>query len=231
MDTALFHIALVEDEAAQRVLLVAYLEREGFRVSPLESARACEALLEDEPPDLLLLDLNLPDGDGMELARRLRRHSSLPIIMLTCRDTDADRIAGLELGADDYLAKPCHPRELVARVRNLLKRSIPPDEAVGGGCRVGRFLLDPVRGRFSCDDGAAPRLTPGEFALLCALAGAKGRAVSRWRLAEVIRRGEEPSSERTVDVLVSRLRRKIEANPANPALLLTVPGHGYRLAC
>lgn len=229
MESTSSHIAVVEDEAAQRALLVAYLEQEGYRVSPLADIRAFEALWQRDPPDLLLLDLNLPDGDGMELARRLRRESALPIIMVTARDTDTDRIAGLELGADDYLAKPYHPRELVARIRNVLKRLAPPDGA-DGRCQVGPFLLDPAQRSLSCPIGEAPRLTPGEFDLLCTLAAARGRVVSRCRLAEAICRHGEPSCERTVDVLVSRLRHKIEANPAQPGLLLTVPGHGYRLA-
>lgn len=221
------HIALLEDEEAQRILLAAYLEKAGYRVSPLESVSAFNKLWRDHPADVLLLDLNLPDGDGMKLAQELRQQSSVPIIMVTSRDRDEDRIDGLELGADDYITKPFHPRELVARIRNVLKRSVFADTE---RFRVGRYLVDPAQGHIYSDEGEVLKLTPGEFKLLCALGTARGRAVSRYRLAEVVGRGEQPSNDRTVDVLVSRLRRKIEVDPAQPQLLLTVPGRGYRLA-
>lgn len=229
-------ILLVEDDMGMRFLLTSYLEKEGFQVSTAEDAEEFMNLFEQEGADLVLMDLNLPDEDGMDLMRRLRSRSEVPVIMVTSRDRDMDRIAGLELGADDYITKPFHPRELMARVRNVIKRSAP---ARGGAAegelqndslqRFHGFLLNHHMRTLNGPDGEDIPLTRGEFDLLTALAEARGRVLNRDQLIDAVSRRDDPPMDRTIDVLISRIRRKIEQNPKRPRYLLTKPGYGYLL--
>ncbi len=213
-------LLLIEDDPAQRLLLAAYLRRDGFEVLEAATMARSRALMKGSPPDLVLLDLNLPDGDGLELARELLRREILTIIVTSRPE---DRIPALELGADDYLDKPCQPRELLARVRNLLRRRGRPAQCFGG------YRQDRERRSMVDADGRAVNLTRGEFDLLAALVEARGRVVSRADLLECISPDGTSTAGRSVDVLISRLRRKLEADPGNPRFLVTVPGLGYRL--
>ncbi|MDR3672667.1 MAG: response regulator transcription factor [Holophaga sp.] len=217
-------ILIVEDEPAQRLLLAAYLRQGEFQV--LEAASLAEAWsqLKATPPQLVLLDLNLPDGDGLELADELRRRE-VPVVILTCRAED--RVRALERGADDFLDKPFNPRELVARMHNLLRRY--GQRNAGAALTVGSYCLDLERRQLCHSSGAPLNLTRGEFNLLAELAEAEGRALCRAELAEAVSPEGEAASLRSVDVLISRLRQKMEEDPRNPRLLVTVPGYGYRL--
>ncbi len=217
------HILLLEDDPAQRLLLAAYLRTSGCQVREAESLGQGRAFLEEGAPSLALVDLNLPDGDGLELAREMIRRG-IPVIIVTSRPQD--RIPALELGADDYLDKPYQPRELLARVQNVLRRC---GQRASGSIRFGTFLLDLERRQVRADDGGEIGLTRGEFDLLAALARAQGRVASRADLAELVSPDGNGAGGRSVDVLVSRLRHKLEADPGNPSLLLTAPGYGYRL--
>jgi DNA-binding response OmpR family regulator len=225
----LFHIALVEDEAAERILLSGYLEQAGFQVSQAEGVASFKELLAQDDFDLVLLDLNLPDGDGLALAHWLRKHRNLPIIMVTSRDRLDDRVAGLEQGASDYLCKPFHPRELLLRIENVRQQHKNAPDSGKKSFRIGRFTLDMDLFTFTCRSGKPPHLTNGEMKLLGRLAVARGRPVARGALIDAVSEREDPASDRTVDVLISRLRHKIEENPETPQLILTVPGVGYRL--
>lgn len=218
------HLLLVEDDSVQRLLLAAYLRQEGFEVGEARGLTEARARLVEAGPALVLLDLNLPDGDGLELARELRRRD-VPLILLSNREED--RILGLELGADDYVAKPYDPRELAARIANVLRRCCA---ALPGSSRhVGSYHLDVERRLMTTQTGAEVALTRGEFDLLAELASVHGRVLGRAQLAEAINPEGETASHRSVDVLVSRLRHKLEADPAHPHLLVTVQGLGYRL--
>ena len=170
-----FHIALVEDEAAERILLSGYLEQAGFRVSQADGVTSFKALMAQHDFDLLLLDLNLPDGDGLSLARWLRDGNDLPIIMVTSRDSMDDRVAGLEQGANDYLCKPFHPRELLLRIENVLQQNNNTQDKNRNSFHIGRFTLDTNLFTFTCRSGKAPHLTLGEMKLLGRLAMARGQ--------------------------------------------------------
>jgi two-component system torCAD operon response regulator TorR len=224
-------ILLVEDDPSVRALLSAYLIKEGFEVSEAENARQFHSQFSRERIDLVLLDLNLPDEDGFVLARSLRQKSAVPMIMVTSREQTDDRIHGLEMGADDYVSKPFDPRELIARIRSLLRRS-----QTGGMCvraansrTFADYVIDLDRHLLSRSDGRPVRLTRAEFDLLAALALADGRVLSRDQLIDAVSRRDEPPLDRTIDVIISRLRRKIEDDPRRPEILVTVPAYGYRL--
>ena len=217
-------ILLVEDELAQRLMLAAFLRQAGYQVLEASSIAESRALLQrEEAPNLVLLDLVLPDGNGLELAPDLLPRG-IPVIILTC--SPQERIPALELGVDDYLDKPFDPRELAARIQNVLRRSGGvPQRAFP----LGTFRLDRERRRLLDREGKEVDLTRGEFDLLAALVEARGRVLNRADLAELVSADAANASGRSVDVLVSRLRHKIEADPGNPRLLQTVPGLGYRL--
>jgi two-component system, OmpR family, phosphate regulon response regulator OmpR len=225
------HVLLVDDDLRLRGLLETYLKREGFKVAIAGAADQMDAVLRDSPIDLMVLDLMLPGRGGLDICRDLRAAGNpLPVIMLTAKGDDIDRILGLEIGADDYLAKPCNPRELVARIRAVLRRrqSTPPGAPVADAAPVifGPFRLAPAK-RSLERDGAPLSLTTGEFAVLHALVTHPGETLSRERLLTLARGRERGAFDRSIDVQMSRLRRLIEADPAKPRYLQTVWGAGY----
>ncbi|MFZ2853329.1 MAG: response regulator [Rhodocyclaceae bacterium] len=223
-------ILLIDDDAELRQLLATYLGRHGFDTLLLPDTRQLDAYLERYRPHLLILDLMMPGEDGLAACRRLRaRGETLPVIMLTARDETVDRVLGLEMGADDYVGKPFDPRELVARIEAVLRRSaLPPasPDPAGGVVAFGAWSFD--RGtRQLLRGGEAVTLTSGEFALLNALVANANRPMRRERLLELTRGDESESFDRAIDVQMHRLRRLIEADPAHPRYLQTVWGVGY----
>jgi len=222
-------VLVVEDERKLRDLVRGYLEREGLGVLTTESGAEAIALARESAPDLLILDLGLPDVPGEEVAREVRAFSSVPILMLTAKASEEDRIHGLELGADDYLTKPFSPRELVLRAKAILRRGGPGDPAAGpasfGG---GRLTIDEAR-RDVTVDAEPVALTPTEFGILAALTRVPGRVYSRYELINRVRGYEFEGYERTIDSHVKNLRRKIERDPHNPEVVLTVLSGGYRI--
>jgi DNA-binding response OmpR family regulator len=205
-----------------------YLEHAGFTVLTAADARGALQLAGTRKPDLLILDLGLPDRDGLDVARQLRKTTEMPIIMLTARTEESDTLVGLELGADDYVTKPFSPRELVARVRAVLRRS-DGTRATGDVLRVGSLELDVAR-MLATVDGRRVDLTPTEFQLLEAMARQPGRVFTRSQLLDAIHGVAFESYERAIDAHVKNIRRKIERDPRTPRALLTVFGVGYRLA-
>ena len=226
------HLLIVEDDEFVRDLLAACLGHQGYAISHAVSCREMHAALDKGDIDLILLDLGLPDEDGLALTRQVRAKSPVPIIILTARRGKEDRRAGLELGADDYLTKPCDPQELMLRVRNLLGRSAGGGPADGPrGSEVLRFAgweLDGSGRTLKDPGGGDVPLTPAEFNLLAALARAPGRVLSRDFLLDAVSRpGEEPP-DRMIDVMISRLRKKLEKDPRQPKLIQTAVGLGYK---
>ena len=219
------HLLLIDDDRRIRQLLGRFLTENGYRVTAAEHAMAAEARMRGLTFDLLILDVMMPKVSGFDFARQLRATSQVPILMLTARSEPEHRIKGLELGVDDYLAKPFEPRELLLRVNNILKRR---DRVVAPTrsqlVRIGELTFDMISGELRHGDEQV-RLTERERDLLRVLARNPGETVSRLDLAEAGITG----SERAVDVQINRLRRKIEADPANPIVLQTVRGVGYRL--
>jgi two-component system, OmpR family, phosphate regulon response regulator OmpR len=218
------HLLVVDDDRRIRALLSRFLSAEGYRVSTAESAADARAKLEGLRFDLLILDVMMPGESGFDFARALRGSSTVPILMLTARDDKENRIMGLEIGADDYLAKPFEPRELSLRVANILKRALPPRAAPAQSVRFGSFIFHMASGELRRGEEII-RLTERECDMLRVLATHMGDTVPRQALAG----NGEAVSERTVDVQVNRLRRKIENDPANPLIVQTVRGVGYRL--
>jgi len=220
-------ILVVDDEPKITQLVRDYLERAGFAVITAHDGREALMRARTEHPDLVVLDLGLPQLDGLDVTRQLRRDADIPIIMLTARDDETDKLVGLELGADDYVTKPFSPRELVARVRAVLRRRDRAGE--DDVLRVGELLLDIPRMRLEVS-GRVVDLTATEFALLAAMARQPGRVFARAQLLDAIHGVAFESYERAIDAHVKNLRRKIEPMPHDPRYLLTVYGVGYRLA-
>ncbi|MFD4669424.1 response regulator transcription factor [Lentzea sp. NPDC058450] len=220
-------ILVAEDDPKQSHLIRAYLEHEGHSVLVARDGRAALDLARSRTPDLVVLDVMMPEVDGLDVCRVLRAESRVPILMLTARSTEADLLLGLDLGADDYVVKPYSPRELVARVRALLRRS-GADEAAGP-IRVLDVEIDADRFEVRIG-GELVALTAKEFELLRVLASAPGRAFSRGQLLQETFGFDHNVQERTVDAHVMNLRRKIEPDPAAPRYVLTVPGRGYKFA-
>jgi DNA-binding response OmpR family regulator len=220
-------ILVVDDEPKITRLVRDYLESAGFAVISAGDGQEAVMRARTERPDLVILDLGLPRLDGLDVTRRLRQDGDLPIIMLTARDDETDKLIGLELGADDYVTKPFSPRELVARVRAVLRRRARSE--VGDLLVAGALALDIPRMRLEVD-GRAVELTATEFALLAAMARQPGRVFTRSQLLDAIHGVAFDSYERAIDAHVRNLRRKIEADPHQPRHLLTVYGVGYRLA-
>ena len=228
------HVLVVDDDAGVRQLVDDYLGANDFRVSAAESGPQLLTALRTQVIDLVLLDLRLRAEDGMHLLRVLRAESQIPIIILTGRSEEADRVMGLELGADDYLTKPFSPRELLARIRTVLRRAHAGQETHGAPvCRAYRvpgWELNLRTRRLTSEDGAEVALSNGEFNLLAALLAAANRVVTRDQLIEMSRRYDNEVYDRAVDVAVLRLRRKIELNPSEPQIIVTERGVGYRIA-
>jgi two-component system, OmpR family, alkaline phosphatase synthesis response regulator PhoP len=220
-------VLIVDDEPKIVRLVADYLERAGFGVRSARSGEEALMRARTEAPDLVILDLGLPGVDGLDVTRSLRRSGDLPIIMLTARDDETDKLIGLELGADDYVTKPFSPRELVARVRAVLRRRAGAGEAET--LRAGELVLDLPRMRLT-RGGEPVELTATEFALLAAMARQPGRVFTRSQLLDAIHGIAFESYERAIDAHVKNIRRKLEPSPRTPRYLQTVYGVGYRLA-
>jgi DNA-binding response OmpR family regulator len=221
-------VLLVEDERKLRDLVRSYLERAGFTVLSTGSGAEAITLAASASPDLVVLDLGLPDIPGEAVASELRAAGSVPMLMLTAKSSEEDRIRGLELGADDYVTKPFSPRELVLRVQAILRRGGAATEQGVASYGDGELVIDEPR-REVVVHGASVELTPTEWGLLVALATVPGRVYSRFELINRVRGYEFEGYERTVDSHVKNLRRKIGDDPGNPRIVQTVLGGGYRL--
>src|ERR1700722_2065742 len=232
MDQVPPHILALDDDADIRKVLHEYLTSQDFRVSAVGRGHEMLAILESEPVDLLLLDLVLPGEDGLDLARQVREISQVPILILSGRSDEADRVMGLELAADDYVTKPFSSRELLARIRALLRRSqssaaaATPDEPTRG-YRFAGWELNLELHRLTAADGSFVPLTNSEFSLLCAFLSGPQRVLTRDELLERSRMHSLEVYDRSIDVTILRLRRKIEPDPSNPTLLTTERGAGY----
>jgi two-component system, OmpR family, phosphate regulon response regulator OmpR len=223
------HILVVDDDARLCTLLSRYLMGEGFRVTTAETASDARAKLRAINPDMMVLDVMMPGESGLTLTESLRREQGhdVPVLLLTARGAPEDRIAGFEAGADDYLGKPFDPRELVLRIRAMLRRAPPPPaDAPSGPVQLGAAEFDPERGELRSAAGVI-RLTGGEAALLATLARRPNEVLSREEIVATL--GMDEAGERAIDVQVTRLRRKIEADPREPRFLHTVRGRGYVL--
>jgi len=225
------HVLIVDDDREIRGLLAQYLEKHDFRTSAVADGREMRRVLERSHVDLLVLDLMLPGEDGLSLCRELRGRSQLPIIMLTARGEDVDRIVGLELGADDYVAKPFNPRELLGRIRAVLRRSAhaprdPSPENVRGFSFDG-WRLDTVTRSLTSASGNEVNLSGAEYRLLAVLLGSGNRVLTRAQLTELLRGREADPFDRSIDVRVSRLRQILGDDARAPQIIKTVYGEGY----
>lgn len=228
------HILVVDDHREIRDLVAKALTKEGFRVSTAADGKAMRKVLADARIDLILLDLMLPGEDGLTLCRNLRAQSDVPIVMVTAKGEEVDRVIGLELGADDYLAKPFGSRELVARIRAVLRRSRAEPRAPPGSdataYRFDRWTLKGAARELLREDGVVVPLSTGEYDLLLVLVERPQRVLSRDQLLDLARGRASAAFERSIDTQVSRLRKKLEIDPAQPKLIKTVWGGGYILA-
>jgi DNA-binding response OmpR family regulator len=228
------HIVVVDDEASTREMVGEYLSTHGFQVSQADGGASLRELLKKGPADLIVLDLNMPEEDGLSIVRDLKQNSRVPVIMLTATASAIDRVVGLELGADDYLAKPCELRELVARIRSVLRRSqsaAAPAAAEGQPTsrtvRFGTKFLDLDAHVLRDNDGNEHPLTTSEFTLLKAFADNPKRVLSRERLLDLANARDPEAFDRAIDVRITRIRRKIEPDPDHPSIIRTVRGAGY----
>ncbi len=226
------HVLVVDDDPSVRALIVEYLGRNDLRATAVASGRELAAALNQQAVDLIVLDLRLPGEDGMQIAQRLRADSAIPILMLTGRADEADRVMGLELGADDYLTKPFSPRELLARIRALLRRAraaatVADELSKLRAFRFGNWELNVGLRKLRSGDGKTIELTNGEFSLLTAFLSAPRRVLSRDQLLELSRLHNAEVYDRSIDVQILRLRRKIESDPAHPRYIRTERGAGY----
>jgi DNA-binding response OmpR family regulator len=222
------YILVAEDEEKQAEVVRRYLQAEGHTTLVVHDGRAAIDEVRRSPPDLLVLDVMMPKVDGLDVCRILRRESDVLMLMLTARSSEDDLLLGLDLGADDYLTKPYSPRELMARVRTLLRRverTSAPDSTV---LRIGDIAVDPVRHEVRVLESEVP-CTPAEFQILAAMAGQPDRVFTRAQLLEHTRGYDRYSTDRTIDMHMMNLRKKIEPNPRRPVYLLTVYGIGYKL--
>lgn len=227
MESESEHLLVVDDDRALRDRLSRYLTEQGFQVTAVADGKEMDAFLAKQTPDAVIMDLMLPGEDGLSLARRLRARQDLPIIMLSARGEDVDRIIGLEVGADDYLPKPFNPRELLARIRAVLRRHT----ATASPAPVSVYSFGPYRlnvTNHSLTRSSDPiSLTAAEFTLLRAFAEHPNRVLSRDLLVDLIKGYDRSPFDRSIDVRVTRLRRKIEDDPANPCYIRTIWGEGY----
>jgi len=235
VNTAL-HIAILDDEVDITQLLANYLQSHGFRVTQLHSGQALMTLMPADPPALVLLDLGLPGEDGFSIARQLREHWRCGLVIVTGRGDAVDKVVGLEVGADDYVTKPFDLRELLARIKAVMRRMAPveapataPTAAARSKLRFAGWELDTAARRLTSPGGGDVVLTTGEFDLLCAFAQHAGRVLSRDFLLELTRGREAAPFDRTIDVQVGRLRKKLEIDAENPQIIKSVRGAGYIL--
>jgi two-component system, OmpR family, response regulator len=225
------HLLIVDDDREIRDLLSRFLVKHGYRVDTAADGRNMDKLLESGRFDLIVLDIMLPGEDGLSLCRRLRATSRIPIIMLTALSEETERIIGLEMGADDYLTKPFNPRELLARVKAVLRRTgtrpSTPSNPAGSIFAFGGWRLDVARRELTAPDGVRVELTAGEFDLLLAFVEHPRRVLTREQLLDLAKGRSAQAFDRSIDVQLSRLRRKIEADPKNPKIIKTVRSGGY----
>lgn len=226
------HILVVEDDGEMRTLIAKFLRQNGYRVTGARDGREMWETLGHAPVDLILLDVMLPGQSGLDLTRALRAKTRVPIIMVTARGDETDRIVGLELGADDYIPKPFSRPELLARIRAVLRRSQPVDETRMAGTESDRILfagwaLDTRRRELAAPDGTAVDLSGGEYDMLLAFCEHPQRVLTRDQLLDLARNRVSDNIDRSVDVMVSRLRRKVEPTDDSPAIIKTVRGAGY----
>jgi DNA-binding response OmpR family regulator len=236
------HIIIVDDEAPAREMVGDYLKMHGFTVTLCDGGKSLRNAIEAGAPDLVVLDLNMPEEDGLSIIRDLKSRNNVPIIMLTATASPIDRVVGLELGADDYIAKPCELRELMARIRSVLRRSGPakpakaaaaPLETAGAKSakeqlvRFGTKWLDLEAQALRDDEGNEHPLTASEFGLLKVFAANPKRVLSRERLLELANARDSEAFDRAVDLRIMRIRRKIEPDPTKPAVIRTIRGGGY----
>jgi two-component system, OmpR family, response regulator len=232
------HIIIVDDEAPAREMVGDYLKMHGFSVTLCDGGKSLRGAIESTVPDLVVLDLNMPEEDGLSIIRDLKNRTNVPVIMLTATASPIDRVVGLELGADDYVAKPCELRELMARIRSVLRRSGPARaqgavEAAGTKAakdslvRFGTKWLDLQAQALRDDEGNEHPLTASEFGLLKVFAANPKRVLSRERLLELANARDSEAFDRAVDLRIMRIRRKIEIDPARPAVIRTIRGGGY----
>lgn len=232
------HILVVDDDRHIRAMLARYLSDHGLRVTMADGGVQMMELCATHPFDVVVLDVMMPGDDGFTLCQRLRARSHVPIILLTARDTETDRVIGLELGADDYVAKPFNPRELLARIRAMLRRATMPSASSGtanAAAKPARFrfagwTLDLTKRALTSPRGTRVDLTTGEFDLLTALAQHPQHILSRDQLLDLVHGRSNLNIDRSIDVQISRLRRKIEENPQDPVLIRTVRNGGYFFA-
>jgi two-component system, OmpR family, response regulator MtrA len=222
------HVLIAEDDVKQAEVLRRYLEADGHRTAVVHDGRSALDHARRQPPDLLILDVMMPGLDGLNVCRILRQESDLLVLMLTARAEEDDLLLGLDLGADDYLTKPYSPRELMARVRTLLRRGARAAAGATTIRQVGPLRVDPSRYEVTVGDRPVD-CTPGEFAILAAMVEQPGRVFTRAQLLEYTSGFDRNSSDRTIDVHVMNLRRKIEPDPRRPSHLVTVYGIGYKL--
>jgi DNA-binding response OmpR family regulator len=231
------HIFIVDDEAPAREMVGDYLKMHGFAVTLCDGGKSLRAAIETNVPDLVVLDLNMPEEDGLSIIRDLKSRTNVPVIMLTATASPIDRVVGLELGADDYVAKPCELRELMARIRSVLRRSTPVKAATVAETagakgkdqlvRFGTKWLDLEAQALRDDEGNEHPLTASEFGLLKVFAANPKRVLSRERLLELANARDSEAFDRAVDLRIMRIRRKIEPDPAKPAVIRTIRGGGY----
>ncbi len=232
--TQVQHIMVVDDEAQTRDMVGDYLKMHSFRVTLCDGGASLRAAFEKEQPDLIVLDLNMPEEDGLSIIRDLKQKSNVPVIMLTGTASAIDRVVGLELGADDYIAKPCELRELVARVRSVLRRTqgVPATQADAGGpknkvVRFGTKWFDLDARVLRDDDNVEHPLTASEFGLLKAFAENPKRVLTRERLLDLANARDPDAFDRAIDIRITRIRKKIEPDPGHPSVIRTVRGAGY----
>ena len=231
------HIIIVDDEAPAREMVGDYLKMHGFTVTLCDGGKSLRAAIENNVPDLVVLDLNMPEEDGLSIIRDLKGRTNVPVIMLTATASPIDRVVGLELGADDYVAKPCELRELMARIRSVLRRSTPARAQSGDAngakaakdplVRFGTKWLDLQAQALRDDEGNEHPLTASEFGLLKVFAANPKRVLSRERLLELANARDSEAFDRAVDLRIMRIRRKIEIDPTKPAVIRTIRGGGY----
>lgn len=231
------HIIVVDDEAPAREMVGDYLKMHGFTVTLCDGGASLRKEIEGGMPDLVVLDLNMPEEDGLSIVRDLKSRSNIPVIMLTATASPIDRVVGLELGADDYLAKPCELRELMARIRSVLRRSGPAKPAGAQGAsasdakpvlvRFGTKWFDDAAQILRDDEGNEHPLTASEYGLLKVFAANPKRVLSRERLLELANARDAEAFDRAIDLRIMRIRRKIEPDPSRPAVIRTIRGGGY----